>query len=158
MTRFDAATPAERRSLVADTIVAHRERGSIFCTVEADAPPGGPIEVDEEATAADVGEDANAVEGAAAEASDAPAWIQFSAAESQLNLDCTDEEYDRITDVLGTASAFTIDDQASPEDADGRNLRVTSYADPERIADVVDRIFVEGFDYEADFRLWATEI
>ncbi|WP_248515285.1 hypothetical protein [Salinarchaeum laminariae] len=155
MTRFDAAATAERRSLVVDVIEAHRERGSIFCTVEADTPPDG--QVDEGALAEEAAEEADD-DAADDEEPDAPAWIQFSDAESQLNLDCTDEEYDRITDVLGTASAFTIDEQASPEDADGRNLRVTTYADAERIAAVVDRIFVDGFDYDEDYRLWATEI
>jgi len=151
MSRFDAATPEERRALVADAIEAHRERESIFCTLEADTPPGGPVEFDED----DPAEDDPAEDD---EDPDAPAWIQFSDPESQLNLDYTDEEYDRITDVLANASAFTIDEQSSPEDADGRNLRVTAYADPERIAEIVDRIFVEGFDYEEDYRLWATEI
>lgn len=147
MTRFDANTTEDRRALVADAIEAHRERGSVFCTLEADAPPGGPVEIDE----AELDDDDGAEP-------DAPAWVQFSDPESQLNLDCTDEEYDRITDVLAEASAFTIDEQSSPEDADGRNLRVTAYADPERIAVIVDRLFVEGFDYDEDYRLWATEI
>jgi hypothetical protein len=149
MTRFDASTPEGRRALVADAIAAHRERGSVFCTVEADAPPGGPMET----------RAADAVDGdEAAEDVDAPAWIQYSEPESVLNLDCTDEEYDRITGVLATAGAFTIDEQASPEDVEGRNLRVTTYADPGRIAQVVDRLFLEGFEYDDDYRLWVTEL
>ena len=162
MTRFDATTSEDRRELVADAILAHRERGSIFCTVEANSPPPADATTDEPDPATD---DEAADERAAEEAaeapdpdSDAPAWIQFSDPESQLNLDCTDEEYDRITDVLSTAGAFTIDEQASPEDVEGRNLRVTTYADSDRIAQVVDRIFLEGFEYEEDYRLWATEI
>lgn len=157
MTRFDASTPEGRRALVADAIAAHRERGSVFCTVEADAPPGGPIEASEDAER-EVDTDETDDDEEAAEADDAPAWIQYSEPESVLNLDCTDEEYDRITDVLATAGAFTIDEQASPEDVEGRNLRVTTYADPERIAQIVDRLFVEGFDYDDDFRLWVTEL
>jgi len=152
MTRFDATTSEDRRELVADAILAHRERGSIFCTVEADSPPP------DQTTTGEPDPDADETEEDQDADSDAPAWIQFSDPESQLNLDCTDEEYDRITDVLSTAGAFTIDEQASPEDVEGRNLRVTTYADSDRIAQVVDRIFLEGFEYEEDYRLWATEI
>ncbi|AGN00408.1 hypothetical protein L593_02285 [Salinarchaeum sp. Harcht-Bsk1] len=176
MTRFDASTPDDRRALVADAIRAHRERGSVFCTLEAGSPPpdhattddaaidgddavqdADSVVSDAERPAPDVPE-ADSGDGTLDGEPDAPAWIQFSDPESQLNLDCTDEEYDRITDVLSTAGAFTIDEQASPEEAEGRNLRVTAYADPDRIGQVVDRIFVEGFGYDEDYRLWATEI
>jgi hypothetical protein len=166
MTRFDASTPAERRSLVADAIVAHRERASVFCTFEADAPSGGPVEAAEDVE--DVEDEEEEADGQGAAEADrdgedpadieSPAWIQYSEPESTLNLDCTDEEYDRITDLFATAGGFTIDEQASPEDVEGRNLRVTTYADPERIAQVVDRLFVDGFDYDDDYRLWVTEL
>jgi len=160
MTRFDASTPEDRRSLVADAIAAHRERGSVFCTVEAHVTPpeqstAGGEAPDESTTNAD----GTARDDPAAEPEPAPAWIQFSDPESRLNLDCTDEEYDRITDVLSTAGAFTIDEQTAPEDAEGRNLRITAHADDDdRIAQVVDRIFVEGFGYHEEYRLWVTEI
>lgn len=156
MTRFDASTPDDRRSLVADAIVAHRDRGSVFCTVEADSPPPDASTPDDEAIEPDDAESDDEVPEVDDE--ETPAWIQFSDPESQLNLDCTDEEYDRITDVLSTAGAFTIVEQTAPEDAEGRNLRITARTDADRIADVVDRIFVEGFAYDEEYRLWATEI
>lgn len=37
MTRFDADTEAARIELVADTVAAHRDRDSQFCTLEAAA-------------------------------------------------------------------------------------------------------------------------
>jgi len=141
MPRFDASTAEDRQRLLADAIAAHRERGSRFCTFEADALPPNAPEPDEESPGQPT-----------------PAWVQYSAPEAQLNLDCTDAEYDRIADVLAAASAFTVAQQSSPEDADGRNLRITARTDVERIAEVVDRLFVEGYGYEEEFRLWATEI
>lgn len=161
MTRFDATTPEERRTLVADAAAAHRERESAFCTVEADVPPGEQDRLtgtendarDEGATDDEGGADE---EDAAGQAT--PAWVQYSDLEGQLNLDCTDEEYDRITGVLAEFPSFTVAEQASPEDAEGRNLRISARADAERIAEVVERLFVEGFDYDEGFRLWATAV
>lgn len=151
MTRFDAQGADGRRELIADAIAAHRERGSLFCTVEAEGPPPGAGEHGEPTEQAGDPD-------AAADTEPTPAWVQYTDTDAQLNLDCTDAEYDRITDVLGAASAFTVAEQSSPEDADGRNLRITARTDVERIAEIVDRLFVEGFGYDAEFRLWATEI
>jgi hypothetical protein len=39
VTRFDAATPGDRRKLFVDAITAHRERNSPFLTVEAGTGP-----------------------------------------------------------------------------------------------------------------------
>jgi len=155
MTRFDARTPADRRSLVAEAIAAHRERGSAFCTVEAGEAPRDADRLQ----GSDAGDEPPDGEETGEEALEpTPAWVQYSAPEGQLNLDCTDEEYDRITAVLGEFPTFSVAEQASPEDADGRNLRVGARADEERIAEVVERLFVEGFDYDDDVRLWATEV
>lgn len=150
MTSFDATTPEERRTLVADAIRAHRERGSAFCTVEGDSPPDQGAAGGDRRTADGDGE------GTAPDPT--PAWVQYSASEEVLNLDCTDEEYDRVVDVLASFPEFTVAEQTSPEDAEGRNLRIAAGADVDRIGAVVERLFLEGFGYEEGFRLWATEI
>jgi len=166
VTRFDANTPEERRALIAATIAAHRERGSQFCTLEAATPPAAR----EETRAAGAGDgmsdtapDASegqpeAAESEALAASEQHAWVQFSDPEGVLNLDCTDAEYDRLVDVLDSFPEFTVQEQAVPEDADGRNLRIEARGDGARIADCVEAIFLEGYGYGDRFRLWATEL
>lgn len=133
MSRFDATTPPERQPLVAETIAAHRDRGSGFCTLTADAPP-----TDDE--------------------NDAPAWVQYSAADGLFNLDCTDEEYDRIAGLLDDYPEFTVEELAQPEEAAGRNLRIRADADDDRLAGFVDALFREGYGYDEDYRLWATQL
>lgn len=189
MSRFDADDPEARRSLVTDAVAAHRARGSLFCTFEADGPPSesraGDAETDSETSdvaESDAGADASET-GADAERSDTgadasehdadaattdadpladdeptPAWVQFSGPEGQLNLDCTDEEYDRLTGVLSEFPEFTVQEQTAPEDAEGRNLRIEAWADDERIAAVIEQLFVDGFGYDEDVRLWVTEL
>lgn len=162
MTRFAAATPHDRRALVADAVAAHRERESAFCTVEADVPPVADRLARTDDGDGDYGEDdgdGGDGDGHAVHSGEpTPAWVQFTEAETQLNLDCTDAEYGRITSVLSEFPAFSVAEQTSPENAEGRNLRITARGDAERIAEVVERLFVEGFDYDEGFRLWATEV
>jgi len=93
MTRFDAETEAERVALVADAVAAHRERESAFCTLEADGDPSDDPEF-------------------------LPPWVQY--ADGTLNLDCTDEELDALSDVLARFGAFTVTARDTEEDAPGR--------------------------------------
>ncbi|WP_132059484.1 hypothetical protein [Halorussus amylolyticus] len=146
MTRFDAATPEERRKLFADAIVAHRERASAFCTLEADADPSAT-------TNRDGGESEDAETDAPTEA---PPWVQFG--DGTLNLDCTDAELDRLKDLLAEFPAFKIDTLTRPEEADGVNVKVSALADPNRVAQCIDRIFRDVYDRPEAFRAWVTAI
>lgn len=130
MTRFDAATPEERRKLFAEAITAHRERGSPFCTIQADAD--------------------------ATEAEEAPPWIQFG--DGVLNVDCTDEELDDLKAVLGEFPAFKIDNLQRPDEADGVNAHISALADPNRVAQCIDTLFRDVFDQPEEFRAWATAV
>lgn len=163
MTRFDADTPENRRALIADAIAAHRSRGSQFCTLQAHRPPAGKRAGDgaeaEEPPASDHSTDSTGEQSPdTLAASEQSAWIQFSDPEGVLNLDCTDAEYERLVDALAVFPEFSVVEQSAPEDADGRNLRIQARGDAERIADCVETLFVEGYGYDADFRLWATEL
>ena len=136
MTRFDADTEADRIDLVADTVAAHRERGSQFCTVEAADDPSDDAEF-------------------------LPPWVQF--AESTLNLDCTQQEIDALNDVLGRYGAFTVSERTTvdPEmegESPATNVRVDANADDERVAQFVDAVFREVYGLPADFRLWTVEV
>ncbi|MFC4447676.1 hypothetical protein [Halorussus aquaticus] len=147
MTRFDAATPEERQRLFAEAITAHRERGSAFATFEADA--------DASALDADAGETGDADADEPADADDperAPPWVQFG--DGTLNLDCTDAELDALKSVLGEFPAFKIDDLVRPEETEGVNVRVSALADPNRVAQCVERIFREVYDQPESFRAW----
>ncbi|OLZ40082.1 hypothetical protein A6E15_03405 [Natrinema saccharevitans] len=147
MTRFDAAEPAERRKLYVDTITAHRERGSAFCTLEVDE---SALEADDE-SAADV-----------AGATDEPAtdlgtpWIQFG--DDTINLDCTDAELEELKARLAEFPAFKIDDLHRPEEAEGVNVRISAKADPNRIAQFLDDVFLEVYDLSSTGRVWAVEV
>jgi len=132
MTRFDADDPAGRQKLVADAVAAHRERGSPFLTVEADA--------------AAVGED------------DPVPWLQYAGDDGVLNLDCTDEELDRLDGLLAEFPAFKVRERTEPEEADGVNLRIGALADAGRIGQFVDRLFREVYGLAEDHRLWVTEL
>lgn len=136
MTRFDADTEADRIDLVADTVAAHRERDSQFCTLEAAADPSGDPEF-------------------------LPPWVQF--AEGTLNLDCTDDELDALNDVLGRYGAFTVAERTAvepdtAEESPGTNVRIDARADDERVGQFVDEVFREVYGLPADFRLWAVEV
>lgn len=87
---------------------------------------------------------------------DEPTWIQV--AEDVINLDCTDEELDRLESLLNGFSAFSIEDLARPENAEGTNVRVQTYADEERIAGFLDRCFREVYEQTDEYVAWATEV
>ncbi|NIC00081.1 hypothetical protein [Halobacterium sp. R2-5] len=136
MTRFDADTETERIELVADTVAAHRERDSAFCTLEADEDPSGDPEF-------------------------LPPWVQF--ADGTLNLDCTDDELDRLSTLVSRYGAFTVTEREhvpaeSGEESPGTNVRVEARADDERVAQFVDAAFREVYGLPEDFRLWAVEL
>jgi len=132
MTRFDADDPRERRKLFADAIAAHRTRASAFLTLEAGRDP----DVDGE---------------------DAPApWVQF--AESTFNLDVDDDELDALKGLIEEFPAFRIDQLESPEEAEGTNVRITARSDANRLATFADRVFLEVYGRDDDYRAWVTAI
>ena len=145
MTRFDAADSAERRILYADAIAAHRQRASPFVTIEADAD-GGTDDTDQPIDAD--GEDDSTPE--------LPPWVQF--ADGVLNLDCTDEELDRLKDLLGQFPAFKVEALERPEEAEGTNVRVSAKVDEKRLGEFVERTFRDVYDLEADYRAWVVEV
>jgi len=148
MTRFAATEPRERRKLIVDAITAHRERGSDFLTVEADPVEGESREApatDDESEADDESDDPTP-----------PPWIQF--ADRTFNLDCTDEELARLDSLLEEFPEFRIDQRASPENADGTNVRITARSDANRLASFVDRAFRTVYGRGEDYRLWAVEV
>ncbi|SNZ06877.1 hypothetical protein SAMN06269185_1317 [Natronoarchaeum philippinense] len=136
MTRFDAADPDDRRALFVDAIAAHEHRESPFLTVEAEPIPAD--EPDDDAESA------------------APPWVQYG--DGTLNLDCTDEELDRLKSLLDEFSAITIDDLHRPEQAEGTNVRLTARTDPERVAQFLDRTFLAVYERPDDYRVWAAEV
>jgi len=85
-----------------------------------------------------------------------PRWLQF--ADGVVNLDCTDEELDRLKALLDSFPAFKIDDLTRPEDAEGTNARVTAFADQKRIAEFIDRALGTVYDLPADYRAWVTAV
>jgi hypothetical protein len=154
MTRFDAATPEERQKLFAEGIAAHRERGSAFVTFEAHADASALTE--NAAGETDESTDAEAGEDAPADPGQAPPWIQFG--DGTLNLDCTDAELDDLKAVLGEFPAFKIDDIIRPEETEGVNVRVSALADPNRVAQCVERLFREIYDQPEEFRAWVAAV
>lgn len=137
MTRFSADTPTERRKLVVDAITAHRERTSAFCTLQADV-------------------ESEAEEDDSEEELEVPPWIQFG--DRTLNLDCTEEELERLKDLLQEFPAFKIEQLESPEDADGTNVRISAKADANRIAQFVERAFREVYGCSESVTVWAVEV
>jgi hypothetical protein len=132
MTRFDADTATERRKLFAEAVQAHRTRGSAFLTIEADPrtdDDGDPLP---------------------------RPWVQF--AEQTFNLDCTDEELDRLKSMLEAYPEFRIDDLTSPEDAEGTNVRITARSDASRLASFVDQAFQEVYGRDADYCAWVVQV
>ena len=142
MTRFDAVDPGERRKLFADAVTAHRTRGSAFLTVEAEL-----AEAEREAGDGGDGE---------GDADPVPPWVQF--ADQTFNVDCTDEELERLESLVGAFPEFRIDELESPEEAEGTNVRITARSDANRLADFVERAFREVYGREEDYRAWVTEI
>ncbi|WP_049997149.1 hypothetical protein [Halococcus sediminicola] len=128
MTRFDATTEEDRRSLFADAIRAHEKRQSPFLTIETDS------EADDEQ----------------------PPWVQF--ADGLVNLDCTDAELDRLKTLLGDYPEFRIEGLERPDEAEGTNVRIAVRADPERVAGFIDRIFTEIYERPADYRAWVAAV
>ena len=137
MTRFDAATADARRELFADAIRAHDEHGSAFLTIETER------------------DDSEESEGATESKPPIP-WVQF--ADGVLNLDCTDTEFDGLKSLLSSVSQFTIEELESPENGDGTNVRISARADPERVAEFVDRIFLDVYERPEDYRAWVTAV
>ncbi|MFC7202350.1 hypothetical protein ACFQJC_02405 [Haloferax namakaokahaiae] len=132
MTRFEAATTRERRKLFADAVVAHRNRGSAFLTVEADYDP----DVDGE---------------------DAPApWIQF--ADRTFNMDVTDDELEKLKGMLSSYPEFRIDQLESPETAEGTNVRITARSDANRLAAFTDDAFQTVYGRDEDYRAWVVAV
>ncbi len=132
MTRFDAVTETERVKLFADAATAHRKRSSEVMT-------------------ADVDPDSDVTDGG-----EIPPWIQLAGTE--LILDCTDEELDRLKTLLGEFPEFRIDELVSPEEAEGTNAVVTARSDANRVAGFIERAFREVYELEADYRVWVTRI
>jgi hypothetical protein len=132
MTRFDADTTSERRKLFADAVQAHRSRGSAFLTIEAEPrtdDDGEPLP---------------------------RPWVQF--AEQTFNMDCTDEELDRLKSMLEGYPEFRIDELTSPDDAEGTNVRITARSDASRLAAFVDQSFQEVYGRDADYRAWVVQV
>lgn len=135
MTRFSADDPEARRDLFTDAVAAHRTRESPFCTIETEG--GGP-------------------------------WIQIGVVREEdatgqpgtsvLNLDCTDEELDRLEALLNEFSDFSIDDLTRPENAEGTNVRIGTFADAERIGEFTERSFQTVYKQPENVVVWATEI
>ncbi|MFB6068726.1 MAG: hypothetical protein ABEJ90_02240 [Halobacterium sp.] len=136
MTRFDADAEADRIDLAADAVAAHRERESAFCTLEADEDPGDDPDF-------------------------LPPWVQY--ADGTLNLDCTDDELDALSDVVSRFGAFTISaretvEAETAEESPGTNVRIDAQADDERVGQFVEAVFRDVYGLPADFRLWAVEV
>ncbi|MFB6122898.1 MAG: hypothetical protein ABEJ78_05505 [Haloferacaceae archaeon] len=128
MTRFDADDRTERRKLFADAVAAHRDRDSDFLTVEADP-------TDDEAVAP---------------------WVQLAV--ETFNLDCTDDELERLKSLLEAFPEFRIDRLERPEEAEGANVRITARSDANRLAAFVDRAFQDVYGRDDDYRAWVVRI
>ena len=137
MTRFDAADTAERRKLFAEAVLAHRNRGSQFTTIEVDPADAPDIDTDD----------------------DDPApvpWIQF--AEKTFNLDCTETELDRLKDVLSEFPECRIDRIERPDEAEGVNVRITARSDANRLGQFADRALQATYGLDDDYRAWVTQV
>ncbi|CAJ52876.1 hypothetical protein [Haloquadratum walsbyi] len=132
MTRFDAKTPKERRTLFAEAITAHRERASAFMTLEADSRPD------------------NKDEGVPAP------WVQF--AENMFNLDVTESELERVHTLVGEFPEFRVEQLESPEDTEATNVRITARSDANRLAAFADRIFIDVYNCPNEYQAWATAV
>jgi len=136
VTRFDADTPTERKELFADAVRAHQERESQFLTVELERADGEK--------GAETADDA------------AVPWLQFGT--PTVNLDCTDAELDALHALLDDYPALTVEELARPESSEGTNVRITAYADPERLAGFFDRVFREVYGRDEGYRAWVVQV
>ena len=132
MTRFDAASEDERLKLFADAAAAHRARSGDVMTVD----------VDPDSDDTDGGE--------------VPPWIQLAGTE--LIMDCTDDELERLKDLLSEFPEFRIDELVSPEEAEGTNAVVTARSDANRVAGFIERAFREVYELDDEYRAWVTAI
>ncbi len=132
MTRFDAATETERLQLFADAAAAHRARSSEVMTVD----------VDPDSDVTDGGE--------------VPPWIQLAGTE--LILDCTDDELERLKKLLEAFPEFRIDELVSPAEAEGTNAVVTARSDANRVAGFIERAFREVYALDNEYRAWVTAV
>lgn len=131
MTRFDASTPGDRRSLFADAVLAHRQRNSEFLTVEPDDLPP---------TAAD----------------ELLPWIQFS--ERTFSMDCTDTELDRLKSLVSEFPEFRIESLDSPEEAEGTHAQISARSDANRLASFIDGAFQRVYGYDEEYTAWVVAI
>ena len=129
MTRFDANDPSERQSLFDDAIRAHRARESPYLSIETEAGD---------------------------ERAEPTPWIQFG--DGVVNLDCTDDELDRLKGLLSSFPAFSIEELTRPEDAEGTNVRITPLADESRIAQFLEDVFRTVYELPEEYRAWVAEI
>jgi hypothetical protein len=90
------------------------------------------------------------------EGDEEPTWIQFG--DGTVNLDCTGGELDRLKGLLKEFPAFTIEELNRPEEAEGTNVRISAYADEERVATLVERCFREVYGRPEGYAAWATEV
>ena len=153
MTRFDATDPTERQKLFADAVTAHRERGSPFLTVEAELTDDEQARADE---LADDEDDADAETDEPAETPPQVPWVQF--ADQTVNLDCTDDELDRLKSLLSEFPEFRIDQLESPEESEGTNVRITARADANRLAGFVERVFLTVYERPDGYRAWVVQL
>jgi len=137
MTRFDAADDTERRKLFAEAVLAHRNRGSQFLTIEVDPA------------------DAPGVDADADEPEPVP-WIQF--ANETFNLDCTDAELDRLKGLLSEFPACRIEQLERPDETEGANVRITARSDANRLGQFADRALQVTYELDDDYRAWVTQV
>ncbi len=131
MTRFDADTETDRRTLFAEAITAHRERGSEFLTIEPDSLPPESTE-------------------------ELMPWIQFS--DTTVSMDCTDEELHRLKGLLDAYPEFRAESLESPEEAEGTHAQITARSDANRLAMFIDEAFQTVYGYESSYTAWVVAI
>ena len=83
-------------------------------------------------------------------------WVQFG--DGVVNLDCTEEELDRLNSLLEEFPACTVNELTRPEDAEGVNVRVSATVDANRVAQLVDAIFVRVYELPETYRGWVVEL
>jgi hypothetical protein len=93
---------------------------------------------------------------AAATDEERPPWVQF--ADGLVNLDCTDDELSRVKTLLNDYPDFRIDELERPEDAEGTNVRVAARTDPKRVAEFIERVFIEVYEQSEDYQAWVTAV
>jgi len=131
MTRFDAATESDRLQLFADAAAAHRARSSEVMTVD--------IDPDSDVTGGEI-----------------PPWIQLAGTE--VILDCTDDELERLKGLLEEFPEFRIDELVSPDEAEGTNAVITARSDANRVAGFIERAFREVYELDDAYRAWVTAV